>query len=64
MTALAKRKVRHSRHRRPPARIFRVRVFAPIVGRDPRELHAFVLLDQGEPLPDPDPERDVYLREV
>jgi hypothetical protein len=64
MTAFAKRKVRRSHHRRAPSASLGVRVFAPIVGQDPRDLHAFVLIDQGEPLLVPDPEQDVYLREV
>jgi hypothetical protein len=68
MAETAKRKVRRSRHRRAPVRIFShagTRFFAPIVGQDPRELHAFVLVDQGQRLSlFEDPERDVYLREL
>ena len=60
MPTAPKRKVRRNRRCRPTARAFRV--FAPIIGKDPRELHAFQLVDQGEPLPFTSTERETYLR--
>lgn len=64
MSATAKRKVRQSRRRLGPGRRFGSDFFAPIIGEDPREMHRFFLLNVWRPLPLPDPEQDVYLREV
>jgi hypothetical protein len=64
MPKTIKRKVRRHQLRRVSVQLPGIRLFAPIVGRDPRALYTFVLLDQGEPFSGPDLEHDVYLREV
>jgi hypothetical protein len=64
MAKLIKRKVRRNRHRPEVNRTFRPDFFAPIAGEDPRVIHRFSLIEVWHPLPLPDPDQDVYLREV
>jgi hypothetical protein len=64
MSATVKRKARRGRRRPDSTRRFGPSFFAPIIGEDPREMHRFFLLDIWRPLPLPDPDQDVYLREV
>jgi hypothetical protein len=63
MSATAKRKVRRKRRRLNLIQGFNRGFFAPIIGEDPREMHRFFPLELWRPLPLPDPDQDVYLRE-